>query len=194
MEIEKRFFLVGEQYLNTSKILLDKMVETGNKHTVISDKEISWIEYENLTKFSDFNVLIPTLFNFYHGLELIIKGMLRLHNAEFKPEHSFENLLTKLKLSDKTNNEYLEIISKYIEKPLKIRFLNDYIQTENIENIYDLYMSFRYPTDRSFNKFYGYIAVKYREEQILDEVLEISRDVTKILIGAVKVYRDLSDK
>jgi hypothetical protein len=193
MNIEKRFFLVGEQYLHTSRILLDKMVESGNKHIVISDKEITWDEYESLTQFSDFNVLIPTLFNFYHGLELILKGMISLNNAEIETEHSFDRLLCMLKKLDKSNGEYLKIICKYIDKPLKISFLDDYMKTENIGNINDLYMSFRYPANRHFNKNYEYFTVRYREEDILSEVQEMSEDISRILIEAVKVYHDICD-
>lgn len=61
------FFTVSSQYLHTSKLLLEKMYEYENMHIIVTDDE-SWEYYEEKTKYSDFNIILPVLFNLYHGL------------------------------------------------------------------------------------------------------------------------------
>jgi hypothetical protein len=152
------------------------------------------LTYNRLTEYSDFNIIVPTLFNFYHGLELLIKGMIYTFNENFETIHYLDKLFNKLKKLDQSGNEYINIIGKYVEKPIKVRFLNDFMQTEQINNIYDLYMAFRYPADTKFIKFYEYLAIHYKGSDIVSEVKEISMDIDRILAGAVKVYREVCDK
>lgn len=194
MKKEKNFLLAGESYLHTSKLLLDKICENKNEWIVISDKEIQWSEYERRTAYSDFNILVPTLFNLYHGLELLIKGMISLYDEDFDTIHLLDKLFKKLKSLDQSGNEYISILSKYVEMPLGIIFLKDYVQDEEIGSVNELYMSFRYPADKNFLKINEYFHLRYRGAEIISEINEISMDITRLVIGTVKVYRDLIDQ
>lgn len=190
----KEFLMVGEQYLNASKLLLDGMAESKNPWVVTSNSPISESKYSNKTAYSDFSIILPTLFNFYHGIELIMKGIIRLNNRNenFKHNHPFEELFKKLKVADKLNgSEYVITIGKYIEKPIKPSFLNDYLLVENINRISDLYESFRYPGNSI--KLNNYFILKFNEELIIQDIIEMSRDIDIILKGAVKVFRDYEE-
>ena len=92
-----KFYKLGHQFLNSSKVLLEKLVENDNRQVVISNFEITEEYYNEQTKYSDFNIIIPILFNYYHGLELIIKAALEQVGKLEKDIHNIEDLIKKLK-------------------------------------------------------------------------------------------------
>lgn len=59
------------------------MGKQGNKKLIMSlydpneTDEQSRQNYYQKTKWNDFNIGVPILFNFYHGLELCMKGLLQ---------------------------------------------------------------------------------------------------------------------
>ena len=73
--LARHFLTLSETYFFLVRNVLEENVKQGNLHLVTLDKEISEEEYDEMTKWSDFNIF-PILFNFYHGLELLMKGFL----------------------------------------------------------------------------------------------------------------------
>ena len=70
------FWRVGIQYLHLVQAVSNETHRQGNAHLVMSDETITTGKYMEETKWSDHNLVIPLLFNFYHGLETILKGFL----------------------------------------------------------------------------------------------------------------------
>ena len=68
---------LSSEYLDLVKNIADKNIEQGNPH-IISDVMMTEKKYEEMTRWSDFIISIPSLSNFYHGLELLLKGFLML--------------------------------------------------------------------------------------------------------------------
>lgn len=78
------------------------MERQGNKSIIFSDQESdeekSWNAYIDKTKWNDFNIGVPVLFNFYHGLELFMKGLLQELNPDVRvTNHKLTELELKLK-------------------------------------------------------------------------------------------------
>ena len=105
-----KFYKLGHQFLNSSKVLLEKLVENDNRQVVISNFEIIEEYYNEQTKYSDFNIIIPILFNYYHGLELIIKAALEQVGKLEKDRHNIEDLIKKLKKEYKEDENFINCI------------------------------------------------------------------------------------
>ena len=77
------FIGLAYQFWNLTRESVIEMEKLNNSSMIVSDfdpnqtDEESWTEYEHKTRWNDFNIGIPILFNFYHGLELFMKGLLQ---------------------------------------------------------------------------------------------------------------------
>ena len=88
------FLCHSQTYLLFSQSVLKKTIESGNKFMLISDEEISEKEYFKATEWSDSNVIIPVLFSFYHGVELLLKGLLMMADGyRLEASHKITTLL-----------------------------------------------------------------------------------------------------
>lgn len=67
----------------------------GNPHVVDSSKPMTPAQYDRATAWSDHAVGIAVLFNFYHGIELVIKGLLALQ-VQPPTHHRLTELLSCL--------------------------------------------------------------------------------------------------
>ena len=73
---------------------IEEMERQGNKNYVVSEysesvtEKESWQIFELQTKWNDQNIGIPILFNFYHGLELYMKGLLEMKKISFEKKNA----------------------------------------------------------------------------------------------------------
>lgn len=67
------YWTVGRQYIHLVENIIEETINQGNLH-VISSPSLTWEKYDQDTKWSDHKIIIPTLFNLYHGFEVILKG------------------------------------------------------------------------------------------------------------------------
>lgn len=91
------FWTVGIQYLHLVQAVSNETHRQGNAHTVISDIPLAESEYAEQTKWSDHNLVISLLFNFYHGLEVILKGFRIAIGMSGRHSHKLSVLLTEFK-------------------------------------------------------------------------------------------------
>ena len=68
------FWQMGFNFLNITNAIMKQTIKLENAWIVGDDKPISEDEYDQRTEFADFNLIIPTLFDLYHGFELVLKG------------------------------------------------------------------------------------------------------------------------
>jgi hypothetical protein len=80
--ISLHFLTLASKYLILVQNILNESIKIGNKHFVTDG------DYSENTRWSDFNIFIPTLFNFYHGLELLMKGLILIENPDSKIKNS----------------------------------------------------------------------------------------------------------
>ena len=119
--------------------------------------------------------------------------MIRLYGKDTANNHNFDDLIKCLICLDKSNDDYIEVMKKYLLVPLKVRFLERYRKSQKIGSINSLYQSFRYPIENKTRKAYEYFVIKYQESCILADVKEVIDDIDTILKGAVKEYHRTCD-
>ncbi|GAU09754.1 hypothetical protein [Desulfoplanes formicivorans] len=76
MENATEFWETGIQYINLTQSVSRKIVEKNNANFMISDEEFIGDDFFEATRWSDYRLSIPLIFNLYHGLELLLKGFL----------------------------------------------------------------------------------------------------------------------
>lgn len=187
-----KFYRLGHQFLNSSKVLLEKLVENEDRQVVISNFEITEEYYNEQTKYSDFNIIIPILFNYYHGLELIIKAALEQIGKLEKDRHNIENLIKKLKEEYKEDERFINYVVEKIDKPIQIvtKF-----QTDNNQiNGFSVYEALRYPDNKSENKLINYESLLHNGDTIVDDCRGIIQNIENIKIATVRKYRELEEK
>jgi len=73
--IAKRHFMLAENFLQLVENILIEIVENGDTDIFIGPPKTDIQEYfRQTTKWSSFRILVPTLFNFFHGIELLMKA------------------------------------------------------------------------------------------------------------------------
>ncbi|MDQ7075608.1 MAG: hypothetical protein Q9O24_10765 [Gammaproteobacteria bacterium] len=75
------FLTISLQFFSLVQNSLQEIILSKNEWIVVSDDEATIEEYEKKTAWSDHQVIIPVLFNFYHGLELFLKGLMQFDNS-----------------------------------------------------------------------------------------------------------------
>ena len=183
-----QFLTMSDKYLNLVKNVLDENVKQGNLHIITSDEEIFEKDYEEKTKWSDFNIF-PILFNFYHGLELLLKGLLSLKESYvLRSKHHIDNLFDDFKKEYADEKEMVLILEKYLILDLMPDLLANCVRANNLE-IKNLYEFFRYPYDVDFKKSHNYIGLKHRKEDGRIFFQELSKDISFLLKEAINLLR-----
>jgi hypothetical protein len=88
-----RYWNLGIQYLHLTQHVSSQVVESGNLWVVAGEPNYPDTEYFEKTKWSDFMLATPLLFNFYHGVELMLKGFVALASGQpVKRSHKLTDL------------------------------------------------------------------------------------------------------
>lgn len=172
------FLTLAMHYHHLARSVLEKIGES-NPHIVVGTKG-TIDRYDEITKWSDFRILIPTLFLFYHGLELQLKGLLAFHN-NINTTHSLQELLLAIKNEKIFPEEIVTAAERHIDKEKISPFLKSFVTTNNL-SVDDLYMALRYPTDTKLSRDFSYSELKYKEDKILPYI--------KLLIADCKILNE----
>jgi hypothetical protein len=93
------YWQLGEQFLILAEGACRELVRSDNAWVVVTtDRPLTDDQYHEATKWSDFNIGVPVLFNLYHGVELLLKGFIALSGPP-STGHSLTNLLTRFESS-----------------------------------------------------------------------------------------------
>lgn len=186
------FLTLGSKYLNLVHNVLAESIKSGNPHHMISSNSPpDWDEYFQKTKWSDFIIIEPVLFNFYQGLELTLKGLLLLTNqTRIEPKHGLTALFERANGVKEIPKDVKEVIKEHItidenNNPLIYGFLST-----NNKSIDQLYESLRYPTDKGFSTATTYIDLHYQEERSLEYFKKVSGDIRKLQTLCTSFYRN----
>lgn len=183
--LDLSFLSLSHKYLHTSKMIFIELKISGNKWIIIKDTGITGEVLEEETKRSDYNVLIPGLFLFYHGLELLIKGLLLLKDIKVKG-HGIENLYSVFS-TEFINEKKLNLAIRkyaYINNSDSSELIKRFVgENREINSTKRLYQAFRYPvnSDMVDEDNYDYSPILYREEDIIETIEEIIYDINNIL-------------
>jgi hypothetical protein len=186
------FWTTSFYYLKLVQVVSEQIVNQGNQYIVIGDYPISPEEYEEQIKWSDHNIALPLLYNFYHGLELLLKGFVLLKHQSQNPNlnHKIEQLLENFKLLYSNEVVLIRILEKYISSTPMIEPLKSFFNSNNISpNMF--YQALRYPYNQTLNKEFRHIDLKYRGTDGIRFYQEIINDIKKIRELSVSLGRSL---
>jgi hypothetical protein len=172
----KDYIGLAYQFFTITREAINEMEKQGNKSIVISDTEYneekSWKAYDEKTKWNDFNIGVPVLFNFYHGLELFMKGLLQeLNPAVRVTNHKLTGLESKLKLAiPELPKSLLDNIKKQITSRSPF---HEFFQANKlgVDKFYEL---LKYPDSKQGQEF-CYSDIRGKEQLGLSKFQEIRK-------------------
>lgn len=180
---------MGEKYLKLSEGICDQIISSRNRWMIVSREEISWEEYEIKTKWNDVNMAIPLLFNFYHGLELALKGFILFsEKAGSQLDHKITKLYRKFIAYYANQKELILLFGRYIDKAEMPELLGDFV-TQNRLSVDKFYESLRYPYNKDLTNEYRHLVLKYRGRKGLQFYHDLREDIGGIIKLIVALSR-----
>jgi len=170
--------------------ILTETIKNGNLHTYFGEPRLDIDQfYSEQTKWSDFRIMIPTLFLFFHGIELLLKGAnYKVALSITRPNHNLALLFTEFRKNYPTSIELTELIDKYVYPtqancPLLFRFN----QSNNCENSSNFYELLKYPYSKNLNKYYQHREIRFLDSEgipmykdIIDDIGLIRSEIAKL--------------
>ena len=167
------------QFLKITKVILEENIKRNNTQSteLVSMSKTDFEDYfYDVTKYSDYSIWIPLIYNFYHGVELCLKNIIFLTTNNISKTHDLEELYRNI---------------NWI-KDLKV--LEKYIFTEKMENkILKLFFSEISPKDFYIYLRYPEVDVSelvWQEEKILDFYKELEKDIEFLIKFIVSYTRE----
>jgi hypothetical protein len=186
------YFRLSGQYLHVVEAVTSELLKQGNLQVVISDHQITENEFHESTKWSDYNIAEPILFNLYHGIELTLKGYLKSINSDVsKYGHKIDNLFAAFSTYFISHKTVIDLLRKYIGnnsdliEPLRAFFV------ENKITVSKYYDALRYPTDKEEQTIYNYYELKGLGKQGLTFFGQLNSDVDTLQREIVKYWTPL---
>jgi hypothetical protein len=142
-------------------------------------------EYDEASYWSDHKLAIPLLFNLYHGIELILKGLLVLSEEESK-NHNLSDLLETTK-KEHVNADFICHIEKYLVKEKLPGILNNFFSDSGIE-VDEWYQALKYPESNKGKK-YEHLPLKYQEEEGALFCAELHENISLLRVSFVSYVR-----
>jgi hypothetical protein len=143
------FFGLGVDFLGLAKAACVELIERDNIHVVVGDRSVIE-QYHELTKWSDFNIAVPVLFNFFHGIELMLKGELAILGVTSK-HHRLADLLSQLEDSA-GDTEFGRVVAKYVRDVDPSSPLGRFFESNGIKPD-AWYEAFKYPESTGGSEF-----------------------------------------
>jgi hypothetical protein len=177
------------QFWTLTKESINEMGKQGNKKLIMSlydpneTDEQSHKNYYQKTKWNDFNIGVPILFNFYHGLELCMKGLLQ--EIGKLPTNKTHKLSGYFEIILENDSVFIPEIFSSIGKVLNSENpFSDFFKS-NDSNVDNYYQLLRYPESIKGNNFlHGEIRGKEQIglknfESIKNSCIEIENAIIK---------------
>lgn len=180
------YLTIGIQYLHLVESVSQKIIESGNPLIVIKDKRVTVDEYLEGVRWSDHNLIIPVLFNFYHGIELLLKSFIILGGENITNKHKLSELVL---LFDKMfpRSSFGKFASKYVAMKSLPKLLKEFCETSGI-TVDDYYQSLKYPESTKGAKF-NHVPLKYKSAKGVVFFEELVGDIRKARADAVSLGR-----
>ncbi|MBL4708519.1 MAG: hypothetical protein JKY48_08795 [Flavobacteriales bacterium] len=179
MSLPPDYFSLASNFLDLSESIITQMIKSGNPagSFISSDpKETLEERHKESVRWSDQNVAIPLLFNFYHGLELTLKGMLSpIGKIPKEKSHKLSYLLEVLENNSEVNSNFSTIVKKYsgIDNQFSPLFKKNALTGDQF------YQIFKYP-ELSQEKQFDFSSIHHQEEISLDMFIELKDNIGEI--------------
>lgn len=185
------YWTIGIQYLNLVQTVANETIQQGNTFVVVADDEISLEQYASQTKWSDHSLAIPLLFDFYHGVEVLLKGFLASKGKLQNKNHKLSDLLKAF--DDLFPNHSLRtLLSRYIVQGQLPEPLSSFCSQSSI-SIDDYYQALKYPESTN-GSIYRHTPLKYRSDSGLPFFKGLVNDIEQMKLDAVALGRSIFPK
>lgn len=142
------FLDLAYKFWQLSENAIKLMGETGNNDMVITSGgktfEEGWKKAESIFEWNANSIGIPVLFNFYHGLELFMKGFMSNERIIEQKTHVLSDLYKELKSQNSAPPKILDVLKEILfskDNALSRFFL------DNESNVDKFYLLLRYPVN-----------------------------------------------
>ena len=185
-DLDLLFLRTGKQYIDSAIYLMKVICRSGNQTGAIAD---SFEAAEKIMKrkvaLSDLTLFLPALFDYYHGLELYIKGLLYMYNKNKTTTHETTALVAELK-NTQTNKELIQLFEEVYA--IKEGIISKFKKENNISNQIAFYESLRYPVDNRFQQIYDYTSLRYNGNDGIKEMRKIIKKLNLISSKVIEEY------
>lgn len=158
-KIAIRHFMLSDNFLQLVESVLSETVSHNNVHIYVGPpREDIGEHYRQMTRWSDFRILVPTLFNFFHGIELILKAAnYKLTPPSSKPNHKLSDLFSEFKINYPNATELINIFEKYIfPNKADCEILYTFYASNSIADSSQFFEVFKYPYSKNFLNDFNY--------------------------------------
>jgi hypothetical protein len=174
------FWTMGNKYLNLSRGVCEHIIRNRNRYMLISAHQLTLKEFERKTKWNDVNMVIPLLFNFYHGLELMLKGfVLFSEGGNVKLDHKITELYRKFHTHYTDQKNLINLFGRYINKSQMPELLYEFLDHNKL-SVNRFYESLRYPFNNSLTKEYQHYTLKYKSNDGIEFYRALKKDINKM--------------
>ena len=180
------FWTVSFEYLMLVENVAREIAAQGNNWIIVDDYPIEEAEYEERTRWSDHCIIIPLLFNLYHGIELLAKGFL-LADGCMRAGHKLLKLRQLFSEKYPDERELNSFFAKYTDPQSMSPILKEFLDSNHL-GFQDLYEALRYPSDPNFNAFNSYINLKYKGKDGIEFFNGLQQDIISARIAARETY------
>jgi hypothetical protein len=136
------YLVLATHFLRLAESAARQLCKSKNALTVVSGGPISPDEYAKKTRWSDHALGVAVLFNFYHGIELTLKGCLLLDGTR-KTGHKLTPLLAEFEKRHK-ETELAQTLAAHIRGIDSSSPLGKFLVHNNV-TIDSWYQSLKYP-------------------------------------------------
>jgi hypothetical protein len=158
MSDAQAFFTLATHFLRLAESAAELLVRQGNALTVVTERPIAQLQYSRRTRWSDHAVGVAILFNFYHGIELVLKGCLSLDGSAPPNHHKLTTLLAQLEASA-PNAPLTATLARQIGNANPASPLGQFL-TANQISIDAWYQALKYPKGTT-GQAYSHVRLKY---------------------------------
>jgi hypothetical protein len=160
------------------------MQTSGNKWSIyanFNEDESQEEEEKRLIEIftrNDNNIGIPVMFNFYHGLELFMKGLLQVENITLdRTDHDLQALYKKIKEHEAHYTpSLLRVLKKHIYNE---KSYNPFFKDNGI-TVNQFYLGLKYPQSKDGSKEYNYSSIRGKQEQTLKIYLAMNNAINDL--------------
>jgi len=180
-QVASEFGVTGQRYLLTAHSILSEIIDSRNQWVAVSDIEITEETYTSRTTWSDFNTIVPTLFLFYHGLELIAKALLLHDCGERVGNHNLLSLLDKVGKQCR-RQAFTDTARKYVTSDSSTPdFLRKFlVRNRRCVDTGKLSELLRYPEDTKAVSF-DHTSLHYNGDSIIKDLIRMQGDIKKLI-------------
>ncbi|MBY6346521.1 hypothetical protein E5C31_11165 [Providencia rettgeri] len=147
--IEHDYLSMAEQFLRLSHLTANKLVQGGNCSKLVlcdTDAEVeASIERQD---WADHSIAMPILFNFFHGIELTLKGLIYEKQADRIKAHGLSDFMNLFLQEYPEEVEIRDLLDKYIRHIPKKSALHRYLNKNRV-SIDQWYLFLKYPEDNN---------------------------------------------